>query len=385
MNLPVSRRYRMGALILAGGVALTLAACSSSSGGSSTPSASSSATASGALSAKLAQASALISEYTGQPQYSDGLKPLSGPPPKGLNVIYLANSGAPQDILNGKAFTQAADLLGWHPSTIDYAAGDTASLGSALDQAIQDKPDAIVIAGEDPSLFANGLKEANAAGIPVFDSAVDVQPSTNGLAGVTIGVNYMEEGSILGAAIIAKASNGGADSAAVIISGEPTLTFEANVFKTALQGYCPSCQVTTITGDPTQIGTGIPATVVSALQANPNIKYLYFPYGDVSIGVAAALKSAGINVKIVSSVASANTYADLKSGASIATIGTSAQSQGFLDADIIARYFLNGKKPLTTSEMPLRIYNSSNDQSATLPADPPNYVAQFKAIWGLSS
>jgi ribose transport system substrate-binding protein len=329
---------------------------------------------------------AALAKYSAEPKLD--LTPLTAKPAGGRNVVYLANSNAPTDVTNGKAFSAGAKLLGWTPSTINYA-GDPATLSTAIQQAIGNKPKpaAIVISGQDPSRFTNALAQASAAGVPVFDGAVPTDPtgmSAKGLSGVSIGKNFLTTEGQLAADWILRDSKGGADVAIVTLPDQPTLTTADQGFTGELNKYCSSCKVSTINAQITDIGKALPASVVSNLQSNPKIKYLYFPYGDMSIGVSAALKAASLSPKLVSTTASDGTYADLKAGNMAATLSCSTEVQGFLEADMVARFYDNGQKPVTDDIVPIQIFDSTNDSSPTLPITPADYQAQFEKIWLLS-
>ncbi len=89
---------------------------------------------------------------------------------------YLAQPGT-QFYVEG--FTQAAEGKGWDVNVIDTA-GDVAAVISRLEDAVQQKVDAIVI-NVDPQQVAAGLEAAKEAGIPVvgMDSGTDPLLATN--------------------------------------------------------------------------------------------------------------------------------------------------------------------------------------------------------------
>lgn len=89
---------------------------------------------------------------------------------------YLAQPGT-QFYVEG--FTQAAEGKGWDVNVVDTA-GDVAAVISRLEDAVQQKVDAIVI-NVDPQQVAAGLEAAKEAGIPVvgMDSGTDPLLATN--------------------------------------------------------------------------------------------------------------------------------------------------------------------------------------------------------------
>lgn len=373
------KTYRFGLAVLAACATTSILAACGGSGGSSA------AGGSTISNTDVAALTAALHQYSGEAKLD--LQPLSKRPDPGRKVVYLANSNAPTDVTNGKAFTAASGLLGWSATTINYA-GDPATLSTAIQQAVSGKPDAIVISGQDPSRFSNALQQASAAGVPVFDGGVPSAPagiSANGLSGVSIGKNFLTTEGKLAADWILRDAKGSADVAIVTLPDQPTLTQADTGFTDELKAHCSSCTVNVINAQITDIGKALPASVVSNLQSRPNTKYVYFPYGDMSIGVAPALKAASLSPKLVSTTASDGTYADLKSGTMAATLSCSTQVQGFLEADLVARYYDTGKQPVSDDIAPIQIFDSSNDSSPTLPVSPANYQSQFESVWHLSA
>lgn len=373
---------------VAASAALLLASCSSAGSsatgaGAPTATGSSGATGQATSSAGTAAATAIdqtLNQYSGQAPI--GLTPLEAKPAAGEKVIHLSNSASPEDALVAQGFLAAAKVLGWSASTISYA-GDPASVASAFQQAISDKPDAIEVDAESPGTIATSLKAAAAAGIPVFEEATPVSPtgmSAGGLTGVEFGSKYIEAEALIGADWILKDSGGKADVLVVTSPALEVLTLQANDFVADMQKACPSCHTTVINVQLTGIGATIPATVVSALESNPSYKYAYFPYGDVSIGVSAALKVANISAKLVTSAADASQYANLKSGGTAMAEVTTPAVQGWIQIDAMARYF-ETHKPVDDDIAPLKIWDSANDSAATLPTSPTDYQSQFEALW----
>jgi ribose transport system substrate-binding protein len=368
---------------------VVLAACSSGSSASSAPSSapssastgsSGSASAAAASSAVSSDVQQTLSEFSKEPTL--GLTPLASKPAPGKKLIYLDNSAAPTTITNGKAVAAAAAVLGWTTSTISYA-GDPASLAQAVTQAVGDKPSAIILSGEDQSAFASALKAAGQAGVPVFDGGVPDVPTgaaAGGLTGVSLGPVFLQTEGKIAADWIIKASGGDADVAIVTLPDFNTLVVEDSGFTQEMKAQCPKCTVSTINAQITQIGNGLPQLVVSALQANPKIGYLFYPYGDMSIGVPPALTAAHIKVNSIASTASTGTYADLKAGTMVMNLTASTEVQGWLEVDLVARYFAT-HKPVIDNQVPIQILDGTDSSSPTLPLTPTNYQAQFEKAW----
>jgi ABC-type sugar transport system substrate-binding protein len=376
--------------------AALLAGCSSSGNksGSSSPAAPppstaatsaaaapTSAQAAGGVSATVSQR---VDQFKGEAKID--LKPLTQKPAAGKKLIYLANSAAPTDVQNGKNVAAGAKTLGWSTSTIGYP-GDPASLSSALLEAVNRHPDAIVLSGQDPSVYSSALKQAGKAHIPVFVGGVPATPTgmaAGGVSGVSLGENFLRTEGQIGADWIIKDSGANTHVAIVTLPAFNTLIAEDKGFTDEMAAECPKCTVKTVNAQLTDIGKGLPNLVVSAMQSDPKIKYLFFSYGDTAVGVQPALKAANLNPKITAAIASENTYQQLKSGTMAMNIATSSEVQGWLEVDLVARYF-ETHKPVTDDITPLQIFDSTNDSAPHLPITPANYKSQFEAIWHVSS
>jgi ribose transport system substrate-binding protein len=331
-----------------------------------------------------AEVTSAVEKFRGDAEI--GLQPLSAKPAGGKNLVYIASEAAPTTVTNGDHFLDAVKALGWTGKMVSYA-GDPASLSSTIDEAVADKPDGIVISGVDPSSFSNSLKKASEAGVPIFvGGAPGSTPGgmdKNELSGLSLASGYLMAEGKTTADWVLQDSGLDANVAIVTLAGFPTLEVEEKGFTDELKAHCSGCKTTTVQTQITDIGKGLPSTVVSTLQSNPDIDYVYFPYGDMSVGVAAALQAANLKPKMVTAIASDNTYADLKSGKAVMTLSTASEVQGWLEADLVARYY-DTNAPVLDDVTPFRIYDSTNDDSDKLPVSPADYEDQFKKLWNLT-
>ena len=260
-----------------------------------------------------------------------GLTQLASKPPTGKSIVYLADTLAPTDVMNGQAAVAAAKLLGWHAQTIGYA-GDPASLATALQQAVADKPTAVLISGQDAAAFSSALKAADrgrCARVRRWGSRHADRDGRRwprrGLARTEIPEHARVRSAPIGSSRPPAARPTWPSSRCRAFN---TLVAEDKGFTTELKSQCKSCTVTTVNAQLTDIGKDLPQLVVSAVQSNPSINYLFFPYGDTADGVAPALKTAGYSPKIVASIADASTYSELKYGTLAMNVATSPQVQG---------------------------------------------------------
>jgi ribose transport system substrate-binding protein len=320
-----------------------------------------------------------VHKYSDPPTIS--LPPLPSKPLSGKFVIYLANSAVPTDIENGNDFVKEVKPLGWRAKVIDYA-GTPASITAAMQQAIADKPDAIASAGQEPANFQSEIPAAEAAKIPIFTSGV-TSPPGNGVAAVSDGTPYFQaEGKILADWIIAD-SGGKAHVAIFTLPAFASVLVQSNASVEEFKAECPNCKTQVVSVQPTDIGTKVPSQVVSTLQADPTINYALFVIGDLTLGVDAALSSAGIqNVKVVTGDAIPETYAALRNKTEAMGLGLSAQVYAADVADAIARYFVT-KSSATTNDLAFQIFTPANVPAST-PVVPADWASQFAKIWNVS-
>jgi ribose transport system substrate-binding protein len=186
-------------------------------------------------------------------------------------------------------------------------------------------------------------------------------------------------------------SNGKANVLVLNISAYTILEFGTKLFQGELKRVCPACKTTVLDNKPTDVGTNLPAAVVSALQRDPSINYVAFSFGDMSLGVANALKGAGLSKILPHMVsfgsASPSNLNAINQGNFGATAGWSIPFNGWQAIDTFARYF-NGDKIPTTMPMLQGMVVTSKTAKSQYTSDtnwefagPKNYAAQFKKLW----
>src|ERR1700722_13156219 len=174
-NMRITRKYRRLRPMLTIGTAAALtilvAACGSSSSSSSSTSSSggTSATTSGSSgNAGLAEAQKMVAAASHYPTKIGPSVPIGKPVPTGKTIDYI-ECGATACQSGGIAFAQAAKVLGWH--VVDIQAQPTPpALQAAMDQAIRNKPDGVVISGSSTDQFPRQLQELASMHIPVIGS-----------------------------------------------------------------------------------------------------------------------------------------------------------------------------------------------------------------------
>jgi ribose transport system substrate-binding protein len=386
-------KQRLAVLAVAG--AMLVCACSSNTSSSGAGSASSSpadaSTSSAAGGAALAQAQAVVARVS-KPPSTIGLegKSLSAKPPTGKTVAILDGLVVGPGYRDG--LIAAAKELGW--TVKDFQSGSTPEeQNTAMEQAVQQKVNAIFFPGGDTSILAPSLAETKAAHIPVFFSNSNDQPTGlggNGVAGAIVGADDIRAYADAEANWVYADSGGKVKSILdVVINDEQTTIVEDTEVKKTLGGLCPSCQVQDLPVQFTDIGSAIPNDVVAAIRQDPSITYVIFTFGALSTGTAAALQAAGLSskVKLLGIAPEAANLQALQDGNESMWVDYDQQLIGWRFADMYARYLENGNSAVEDATLlPGQILTKGN----LTPGDITDYVANttypslFEQLWHVS-
>lgn len=323
-----------------------------------------------------------VAKYLDTPEID--LEPLAARPAPGKKIIFIQNSPVPADLRIMTAAVEAAELLGWETSIITYK-GDPASKNAAMEQAVREGPDAIVLGAADPREMEGPFKAATDAGIIVVTHTVIPEPTgveNGGLAGVVGGPSRITEAGTVYADWLIADSEGDANVALFVLSQYPILTMGSDALQARLKEKCPDCKSTVVNMQLSDIGTAAPGIVVSTLQADPDIDYIWMCIGDLSIGVTAALESADLqDIQVLSNAPSAENIQGLRDKREVMAMTVSEQLTAYMTVDLVARYMETGQ-PVTSSQ-PMQIFTQDNVPATGSPITPPDYVEQFKKLWHL--
>jgi ribose transport system substrate-binding protein len=313
--------------------------------------------------------------------------PLKSKPPTGKTITFLRCS---QPVCAGfeQGLTPAAKALGWTVKNIGFQPTPEAS-NQALTLAVQGHPSGIFMTGLDKAAIASGLAAAKAAHIPVVDGYT-VNPA---VAPIIANVANGPSGNSFSPTAIANyiaADNGcSGDTAVFTINTYPILVFGTATIKAALAKLCPSMKVSEIDAQATDVGTKLPSEVVSELQSNPNIKYAAFAFGDMTLGVPAAMKAAGVSAKLFGyGAAEPPNIENVASGAETAEGGYGIPYGGYRAMDAFARYFEGMPTTIDTSALnPGQLFTSANAKGVTSWSNlavAPDMPQQWYKLWHVS-
>ncbi len=377
-------RGRLLGTVLVCTAALALAACSSSSS-TSTPKASSSPK---AASSSFAAAQAANAKFEQRPTSIGITTPVGKTIPKG-KVIDFIQCGVPACVVEGDILESATNLLGWKLVRIN-AGTSPQQIADAYQQAVTNKPDAVIGSGYPRVLFDPELKSLASMHIPVLEAFVG-DSTGDGLTGVVGGpVNNSIQGKEVADYILANSTSKSVTIGAVVPSGFPNMVQENQSFDAEIAKQCPSCTVKLLTVPVTSIGTDLTTRITSFLTANPSVTWLWDGYDDMVTGLPTALKGSGItSVKVATISMNGTVAADIAQSDYVTTaIGTSFPEVYWREIDLLARYFTGQSYTvdLNDATLPFWTITSSDlpsDASSVTFANVVSYKQQFEKLWGI--
>jgi ABC-type sugar transport system substrate-binding protein len=392
MNADRSRGRLLGiALICITALAVTAcgsSASSNSASGNSTSSSPASSSSSGSSGSPFAAAVAANAKFEQQPTSIGITTPVGKTIPKG-KVIDFIQCGVPACVVEGNILQSATNLLGWKLARIN-AGTSPQQIADAYQQAITNKPDAVIGSGYARALFEPELKTLASMNIPVLEAFVG-DSTGNGLTGVVGGpVNNSIQGQEVADYILANSTSKSETIGAVVPSGFPNMIQEDQSFDTTIQQDCPSCTVKLLTVPVTSIGTDLTTRISSFLTANPSIQWLWDGYDDMVTGLPTALKGAEIsNIKVTTISMNGTVAADIGQNDYVTSaIGTSFPEVYWREIDLLARDFTGQPYSVDLNDATLPFWTitssdlPSNASSATF-ANVVNYEQQFEKLWGI--
>ena len=317
--------------------------------------------------------------------------PLKTPAQPGKTFVWL-NCDFVQCGFTQKGIEEATKALGWNLKVISYSSMDPASLISALQQALtlDPKPIGVAFSGIPQPVWESMIEPYRKAGVPILTGLMG--PTTTSDA---VPVNLWNEDDLaVDAEILANwvtADSGGKGQAVVFgVPDFPILGGTATSFAKALAKVCSGCKVTRINATIPQIlDPGTPnQLVVSALQADPKIKYVITADGALMPGLPSAISGAGLpsDIKIGGALGTAENMQNIGEGTSHAFTGENFAYYGWLLVDVALRHAQGMEVPRGDGGMPHQLFTKANVATHGDGVDmksPVGYQAQMKALWGV--
>ncbi|MFJ8111600.1 sugar ABC transporter substrate-binding protein [Streptomyces sp. NPDC096132] len=358
---------------------LALAAC-----GTGTAPAADSAKAAAADSPGLTAARKALAKYSERPERIPVTTPVGEAIPSDKKIDFiLCGVQSCQDLAD--FFTAGANQLGWKVQQI-ATQGTPESVQAAYEQALRDKPDAVVSSGFPRAVYAKQLARLKAAGVPVIQSNADDVVGD----GISLLKNGPDDVAVQGemlASWVVSDGNGRADTVYFDLPAYTILKPVKDTFAAKYKEWCEGCGLDTVDVPITAIGKDMPDRVVSYLRSHPKVTHVVFSLGLLNVGVPAALKTAGLTGKhIAVNVGDGQNYQYIQSGLSDAAMALNSHEAAWLQVDALARHF-TGQSMDVDQKAVLPNVLITKDNLPDAMGDFPlveDYQAQFEALWGLS-
>ena len=381
---------RSGAKVLALLAALAMtgaAACGSSddeSASKDSASAQGTATAESAP-AWLTQAETAAAEATKVPDTVPSTELGSFDPPKGKTIYHVACNLALEGCSKiANAIQGGTEALGYKFQKCD--GGTTADkIGACFSNAVNAKPDAIVVNGIGVDAAGDGYAAAKKAGIPIIGTFTGNPEGADGVKTEVAGDACTKEGTALANWIIAD-SKGKANALFV-----GTKTFACNIqrqesFLAAMKA-CETCKTDTLEFAIDAIQSGLPQQLQSAIQTKPDVTYIVGTFDAVALAASDAIRQAGKtdSIKVAGFDADAPNLELIKKGdIQVADITTGSTEPGWAAADAAGRAIAGNDLPPTVSTSQLLITKDNIDQlGGKTYVGATGFEDQFKKLWNM--
>lgn len=291
-------------------------------------------------------------------------------------------------------FKAATAALGWKLLVIPAKSFDQ---GPAIEQALAQGANYIAHTGSPLATAETQIAKAKAAGVPYLScySTDDPDFANNDLlmqCGDDSGVEA--NGAHIANWVIVD-SKGAANVLIVNIPDFPVLVSEVKGAKDAYTKNCSACKVQELNVTVDQLIAGeVAGAVTAAVQANPDVNYIEYTFGDLPAGSVEALTSAGLNKgrKIVGVDFSTQLgLPGIIAGTHAAWSANPKPYAGWLMVDAMARHSLDmeNKEERPNALLPTFIVSDAKAAQAVLDLGPDGwpgpagYEDQFKKLWGV--
>lgn len=337
----------------------------------------------------VAEAKKLAAAATKAPASIGLTKMLSKKPPTGKKITFLQCS-QPVCTAFMAGLKEASAALGWSVKAIPFEQTPE-GIQSGVQAAIDGKPDGIFFTGISPAFITKQLAAAKKAGIPIVDGFDAATKFSFPILSMVGGDRDTAAWARKTADWVIADSNGKANIVIFNISAYTTLNNATKAFQGEITRLCPACKVKVNDAKVTDVGSKLPAAAVSALQRDPGVTHVAFAFGDMMIGVPAALKGASLDgkAKLVSfGSASPSLLNDIQKGAAHASSAWSIPLNSWTALDSLARYFVGDRASIQAQPpTPHMVITGANVKSQYKGetnfdfAAPANYRAAFKKLW----
>jgi ABC-type sugar transport system substrate-binding protein len=293
----------------------------------------------------------------------------------------------------------AADFAGWELEVASHQ--DTPdTVATAFDAAIAAQPDVVLSSGNPREWFASQLATLEEQGIPLVTWSLPegYEPGEGINVNLLTDDDYYFYGVLMADYAAVTSAN-----QEVLFVGLPTFPVLSTVqqgFEDEISTVCPDCTVKVIEVAVTDLGTNLPGTIISELQANPGIDMIAYAFGGMLFGVPEAIEAAdlGDQAKAISQAGGPLNFGFIASGQhQVAEVGIASELMGWRAIDAAARILagegpgradtpptavIDGRPDILAGGLPLQILEADSIEDPTvLWPGVIGFQNQFETIW----
>jgi ribose transport system substrate-binding protein len=369
---------------IAAALAASMAACGSDDSSNEASGAVSSSQAAGGSSV-VDQAKTKVEPYVAVDKIGP-TKRVGKPIPKDKTIVYV-NCGQPACTNMGKAFKDAAAVLGWKVEEIQ-ALPTPEEVQAAFDEALRRKPDGIWSAGFGRALYSRQLDQAQQLKIPIMSVTGNEETGEGGIAFEPLGPKEAAKATAVLADKAIADMGGEGEAGTVLLGGYPIVKTYTESYENEIKSGCPKCSVKRLDIQPASLGKDAAQSIANFIRANPKMKSLFFSYDLMGSGLSAAAKGAGVTVpKTYSWAPDAPGIQALNSGERTASNIMPYNELSWQIADAFARLFAGGNvsasQPLQNVLVVSKDFDNVPPTGEPFPSSVADYQSQFKALWGV--
>jgi len=311
--------------------------------------------------------------------------PLKSKPETGKTFVWL-KCDVSQCKDEGDGIKEATQAIGWNYKEISYQSANPATLVSALKQALQFKPAGVALSGLPRAVWQSMAPAYVDAKVPIVIGYVgggnNVQDPVIGEIGGDADVSAY--GDAIAQWFIAQS---GAKGHAVLssVNDFPVLKTFSTSFKKSVAADCKACTIKEVNATIPQIFAGaIPGQMVSAIQADPSIKYVIGSDMPFLTGISAKLAADNLSgVKVAAESGDAASLTLLKNDPSYgASTGLALHYTGWAFVDMVLRHEQGLTIQPSDGGLPKQLLVKGGNWT---PADsfdqPASFREDFKKLW----
>ena len=361
------------------GSAATSATTAASSGGSSSGG------------SGVAQATALINKYLGNPAFTSPGPTVDAASLKGKTVFSIPASSSVAFVNTvDKVMAQYAKDLGINYT--DYPNQQQQSQWvQGMDQAISSKVNAIdLLAGIPPEQLAPQIQQAKAAGIPVVDTNErdSSQPTASYVSAYAF-APFNLAGQLM-AAWAVQQTQGKADILVVTSNADVSSQAVQDGVNSEMQKACPSCKVSAVNVNPVDWATKLQTTVEGKLSSDPGINYILPVFDSMAQFIAPAIVAAGKSGQVhVASFNGTPAILDMIRTGDVVTMDVGENTADVAAAGLDQMMRVMSNMAPGNEQINVRVLDKSNVKDAGVPAQNGQgygsaFLQGYAQTWGVS-